>query len=658
MKQISTRVILLLSCTILASSCDSFSSKYRESDPIDRDAGLQREDFKTMRDAASLQKPEVTANVGNVIEPPIPDLAEILTAPPKPKIGETQLVSLAVTDDVPLKDVLLEVARLAKVDIDVDASISGGVSLRATDKPFNEVIERISEMAGLRYSMKNGVLKIERDTPYIKLYSLDLLNSERSSSGSISIGGAGGSSPAASGGAGGAGGSSPAASGGAAGSSSNITAKADSDFWKKFEESIKQILEYAPSQQISARTLSAQPVPPASTAAGIIPPISPQSSAASMKPMQADMFVGDPSGMALAGAASASTPTKPIGEAGNRAFFVVNRQASTLTVSGTEKQHEMIKKFLDKIVANTSSQVLIEAKVIEVNLSDAYQSGINWTKFGGGGVNISGDLSQGVISTLNNGVPVMTLINKDVLKSGVDLSAAVKMLNEFGTTRAISSPRLNAMNNQQAVLSFVEQLQFFDVKLETTDATFDTTTGRQLTAAKVTTTSTLKTAPVGIVLNLQPSINTESQEVTIGIRPTITRLVKLVSDPGFEIGKANAIAAVGAGSAAGIALSNTHSDYPQIETKEIDSIVKIKSGQTLVIGGLLEDKVINTDAGVPYASEVPFFGNLFKAVDKKNTKKELVIFIRATIIGSNGSADPYDKAVYEKFIQDPRPLKF
>ena len=61
---------------------------------------------------------------------------------------------------------------------------------------------------------------------------------------------------------------------------------------------------------------------------------------------------------------------------------------------------------------------------------------------------------------------------------------------------------------------------------------------------------------------------------------------------------------------------------------------------------------------MPYASEVPIFGNLFKNVDKQNTKKELVIFIRATIVGSNGSADPYDKGIYEKFIQDPRPLKF
>jgi general secretion pathway protein D len=336
---------------------------------------------------------------------------------------------------------------------------------------------------------------------------------------------------------------------------------------------------------------------------------------------------------------------------------VVNRQASTLTVSGTQKQHEMIQRFLDKIEKNTSSQVLIEAKIVEVNLSDQYQSGIDWSNFGGTSFNFASDLSKTVTSNTANDVPTLNIIKNDILRQGVDLSAAVKLLNEFGTTRALSSPRLNAVNNQQAVLSFVENLKYFEVKITTTDAVKDSS-GNITTAAKVDVTSTPKDESVGIILNLQPSINTDTQEVTMNVRPTIKRLVKMVPDPGFEVSKASAIAIVGATSAAGAALTSTRSDFPQIETRELDSIVKVKSGQTLVIGGLLEDKVINSDTGVPYASEVPLFGNLFKAVDKKNTKKELIIFIRATIVGSNGNADPYDKNLYEKFTQDPRPLKF
>lgn len=639
MKQVTVRLALLLFCAVLVSSCDDkdpVSVRSAKSlDPIDRERKLTRGDFRDMRDKASFDKPEVTANLGNVVEPPIPDLAEIIAAPPQPKIGATQLVSLAVTDDVPLKDVLLELARLAKVDIDVDAGITGGVSLRATDRPFNEVIERIANMAGLRYNMKNGVLRVERDTPYVQIYSLDLLNTDRSSNGSISTGGSAV-----------AGGSSGSSGGSGSGSVSSITATSNSDFWTKFESSIGQILSYTPVQRSSSVTIAAQPVPaqPQETPAT---PASSESSKAVIKPTQA--VVASPSAVAAPSPAVGATP------GANGTFYVVNRQASTLTVSATEKQHEMIKKFLANVVENTSSQVLIEAKVVEVNLNDSYQSGINWTRFGGSTLKFSGDLSKAISSDNTNDVPVMTVLKNNVLRTGVDLSAAVKLLDEFGTTRALSSPRLNAMNNQQAVLSFVENIVYFKVTLTSTPTT---TSGTTTTQGTITASSEKEEEPVGIILSIQPSINRETNEITLGIRPTLKRFVKFVDDPGFKINLALALQTFDVTTDVGKALAGTVSQIPQIETKELDSIVKVKSGQTLVIGGLLEDKVTNTDSGVPYASELPFFGNLFKYVDKTNSKKELVIFIRATIVGSNGSADPYDKGLYEKFIQDPRPLKF
>jgi general secretion pathway protein D len=657
-KQSVAKFISIISCAAIVSSCEGFDSPTdtdaKKMAIIDADGSFTRDDFQKMRDVGALTKtpPEVKANLGNVVEPPIPDLAEILAAPPKPKIGESQLVSLAVTDDVPLKDVLLEVARLAKVDIDVDSSITGGISMRATDKPFNEVIERICNMGGLRYKMQNGVLRIERDTPYIKVYTLDLLNSDRSATGNISIGGGSGNG-GSSGGSG---------SGTGSGSTASITAKTDSDFWVKFESSIAQILAFAPTQQTSATTIAAQPAPAVSQDGG---------SPAIAQPSPS------PAPVAAAPAApAASANGAPAGLAGT--FYVTNKQVSTLTVSANEKQHDLVKKFIDKIQENSSSQVLIEAKVVEVTLSDTYQTGVNWSKFGG--KNSTGDSAKGIGFTGNLAnvlpinkdltTPAINVVKNNILNSGLDLSMAVNMLEQFGTTRALSSPRLNAMNNQQAVLSFSQDLRYFEVKIDTTDAVIDSVTKSITTPAKVTVTSTPKISPVGIVLNLQPSINSETQEVTLNIRPTITRFLKNIPDPGFSVSKAAAISALSASTKDADTttvkaindvietLRTTASDFPQLETKELDSIVKVKSGQTLVIGGLLEDSVANTNEGVPYASDIPIFGNLFKSVDKVTTKKELVIFIRATIVGSNGSADPYDKALYEKFIKDPRPLKF
>ena len=677
MKQTISKFILLLSCLALVSSCDANGdpsiAEAKKLDPIDRDSNLTRDDFEKMRDINSFNKPDntkktkdgknaseppipepakITANLSNVIEPPIPDLAEILAAPPKPKIGQTQLVSLAVTDDVPLKDVLLEVARLAKVDIDVDASISGGISMRANNKPFNEVIERIADMAGLRYTMKNGVLRVERDTPYIQVYTLDMLNVDRSSQNSInstnSSGGGGGAAGGAAGGAGG---------GGSSGSSSSITYKTDSDFWAKFEGSVAQILAYSPSARSSATTTATQAAPPALPAAPALPAPSDNKSAAATPAPAAAPAPATPAPVSAPVAAPAPTPVT----VGNNSFYILNRQAGTLTVSATQKQHETLKKFIDKVSENGSAQVLIEAKIVEVDLNDNYQTGINWSKLGSSSINFSGNINNVIVPTGSNYNSAMTSPKLGIVKNsllGLNLNTAVSMLDEFGTTRALSSPRLNAVNNQQAVLSFVENYIYFKVDIQSTDAVTDPVSHVVTTPAKVDVKSTQMSTPVGLTLSLQPSINTDSNEVTMSIRPTITKKTKDVVDPGFEVAKAGAVAILGASSTAGIALSNQQSIVPQIETRELDSIVKIKSGQTLVIGGLLQDETKNDDLGVPYAGNIPIIGNLFKSVTKTNTKSELVIFVRATIVGSNGDADPYDKKLYEKFIQDPHPIKF
>ncbi|MFO0109748.1 MAG: hypothetical protein ACK52W_04340, partial [Alphaproteobacteria bacterium] len=171
----------LLLTALLLTAClpsDEFDG-FRLNDPYDRAMNLKRKDYRNLGQESSAENPkdgQVTTGA-----PPIPGLAEILAAPRPPKIAQSKLVSISVTEDVPLRDVLFELARLANTDIELGNGIEGGINFRATNKPFNEVIERISDLAGLRYSMKGGVLRVERDTPYLKNYSIDFLNVVRSS---------------------------------------------------------------------------------------------------------------------------------------------------------------------------------------------------------------------------------------------------------------------------------------------------------------------------------------------------------------------------------------------------------------------------------------------------------------------------------------------
>jgi general secretion pathway protein D len=610
--------LLVTSCS--ESNTGRFLDPEKKHDVIDAERNLDRQDFKDLHNLEAYvdSKAQVSANV---LEPPIPDLAEILAAPRPPKIAQAQLVSVAVTDDVPLKDVLVELARLAEVDIEVDPAITGGIIFRAKDRPFNEVIERISDLAGLRYRVQNNVLRVERDTPYIQTYTIDMLNERAQQAGSISSNSGSGSGTSGSTGA------SASTPSGAAATATQDPAR--EEFWKKFEAGVTQIVSYKPRSLVSVTDIASQPAPATAGA---------NTSA-----------VGTLPAAAIPASSTGNSSIEGVG-------FTLNRQAGTLTVAATERQHEMIRQFISAIDFNVSSQVLIEAKIVEVSLNDLYQTGIDWTKIGTSAASFSGSFDR-VTPSLSGGGSGRITILKDNFLGNTDLSAAVSLLSEFGTARALSSPRLSAMNNQKAVLSFVENLLYFEIECEVTDAVAGVG-GQPGTPAKVDISSEKKEEPLGIILNLQPSINKETNEVTLGIRPVLSRLVRMVPDPGFEICKAQAISAPGTSTSVINAILGVKSEFPQVEKRELDSILKIKSGQVMVIGGLLEDRIINTDAGLPGVSEVPYLGNLFKSVEKSNQKKELVILIRATIVDSQGYMDAADKGIYQKFIQDPRPILF
>lgn len=637
------RLLYTLSCIALTASCVSSNNLFdpKKHDLHDQELSLSRDDYYHVTDEPDILKtggkpgdPKATATL---MEPPVPDLATILAAPKPPKIGETQQVSIAVTDDVPLKDVFIELARLANVDIEVDSSISGGVNFRAKDRPFNEVIDRICDMANLRYTMKDNVVRVERDTPYVQVYPLDFLNLERTASSSANISTSVLSSGAGSGGGGG---------GLTNGSSSTVTSKADSDFWKQFEESVKQIIDHKEPVRVSNVSIAEQPSLPAA------PAVAAPASA-----------VGLPAAGGLPGAAGASTTPMPAAPAprapapaaaagsdknDSGSFYILNREASTLTIAATEKQHDLLRRFIKTIQANISSQVLIEAKIVEVTLNDEYQSGINWSKIGGNQNFFNGNFTAAG-TNVSGGIGSFTFNQGNLGIKNFDLNAVVQLAQAFGTTRTLASPRLSATNNQEAEMTFAENQVYFT--LTVTQSQGAAPAGATTGINTVTVTSTAHTVPIGIIMSLQPSINRETNEVTLNIRPTLSRITGQVVDPAVAFVLAQL-------KAQGVDTSAINSTFPVIEVREMDSLVKVKSGQVMVIGGLMQDVANNNENGLPGVAAIPWVGNLFKGVDKKNTVSELVIFIRATIIDSSGGVSPGDKAFYEKFTRDPRPLTF
>ncbi len=639
--------LLLAGCSTMGSIGESFdrmkSGDDKHLDNIDPYQNLSRDDYRHMSAPKSDGEPKLQIDKS---APPIPKLAEILAAPRPPKIGETQIVSISVTDDVPLKDALLELAKLADIDIELDANITGGINFVAKDKPFNEVIDRIANLAGLRYTMKGGVLRVEMDTPYIQSYPVDFLNVDRDSDSSVMVdtnlaAGKGGA-PTAGGGS-----SGSSSSSSTNGSTSSIKTKSAGDFWKSMEIGVQQILGYQESPLVSETTSQAQmlassvntPENGAVAGAAAAAPVAPKASAAPA-----------PAGAPVAATATGSGPK-----------YTLNKQAGVLTVDATAKQHDLIKLFLTELRKTASAQVLIEAKIIEVDLNDQYASGINWSAISVGAgigtittsaaIGTPGSLAGSTFNDLQDAFSLTTSNNPNNI---------LNMLEQFGTARTLSSPRLHAVNNQLSTLTFTTNHVYFTIQV-TPGTVTPGTAGGAATVTPPAFTSTVNTVPLGILMSIMPSVDLDNNEVTLSVRPTLTTFIKDVTDPAFDLEAL--LTATGATASVTdpkiiSAILATHNEVPEIEVRELDSTVKLKSGQTMVIGGLMQQESQNMDTGVPFVSGIPVVGNIFKSVAKSAHNKELVLLIKATIVDTRGSLSNTDKNIFHKFSDDPRPVSF
>ena len=323
--------------------------------------------------------------------------------------------------------------------------------------------------------------------------------------------------------------------------------------------------------------------------------------------------------------------------------FSVDRQAGLVTVFGTQRQQETVRAYLQRIQHKASAQVLIEARIVEVELNDEFKTGINWRTLFSGAASAAerfGTVGAGApfttATTAANGVFTASV-------QGKDFAGILNLVRTFGTTRVLSSPRLTVLNNQTAVLKVARNEVYF-----LTSAQFSNT----VNASGVTTSSTPvfsstpHTVPVGLVMTVQPAIDAERDRVTMTLRPTISRVVDYVNDPSIGLNAAqNGIS------------TPVQSAIPVLAVREMDSVLQTRSGDVAIMGGLMQDSSINTDQGVPPFDTLPVIGNLAKSRDNQGATSELVILLRATIL-DNAAPDDADQDVYQRYNTDPRPLPF
>jgi general secretion pathway protein D len=300
--------------------------------------------------------------------------------------------------------------------------------------------------------------------------------------------------------------------------------------------------------------------------------------------------------------AAAAAPVAPV----NTASIIANPESSIVTIRATARQHQEVRNFLEYVRTRSLYQVMIEATVVEVSLNDDYQAGVDWASLSRDNGQI--DFLQSVTGLNLSSTPAaMLTIDKSAGPDAV--STTMRMLSEFGDLRVLSSPKIMALNNQAAMLRVVDNKVYFTITAEGGTAATATSP-----AVAPTYTTTINTVPVGFVMSVTPQIS-ENDQVTLNVRPTISRIVRYVNDPSPVLADAGVINAV-----------------PEIQIREIESILKVYSGDVAVLGGLMQDSLENTSAGLPGVSRVRGLGNLFSYKSESAVKTELIVFIRPVVI--------------------------
>ncbi|MDR2781702.1 MAG: secretin N-terminal domain-containing protein [Holosporaceae bacterium] len=468
-----------------------------------------------------------------------------------------KIISISVAENMKMREVLTQMANLAGVNIFIVQDVDVGISFSAKNRPFLDILKDICSSAGLKYSIDGNAVKIEIDTPMLKIYNLQSLNIQRDTQSNVSTStdifmnqsiGKGGDS-------------SNTSENNGNGSRSLVSGTTKNDFWTELETSLKTI-------------------------------------------------IGEEDG----------------------SYLSIHRQGGLITVYATQNKHNEVQKYLRLLKDTTESQVLIEAKILEINLKDEYKNGINWN----------------IIR--NNGIKFEKPFSRDdgLLSFGIDranLNIVAGLIERFGAVKTLSSPRITVLNNQSAILKVAQNEIIYIPELQRQYATVSDNRSTDFLS------TTIHTIPIGLIVSVLPSIDKKNNTILLNIRPTISRIANYKDVPFFY---QTTTVATNAANTTGQNVQ--YHKIPIVDVRELDSVLKLHSGQIVVMGGLMQESSSNHRDGLPGFNKANL---LVGSNDKSTNITELVIFLKATILRKKTKAHhEADSKIYNTFANDPRPLRF
>jgi general secretion pathway protein D len=547
----------------------------------------------------------------------VPQLVRLPLLPPVPVPRIPQELLSVVVNDVPLRNLLFALAQEQQMNVDIHPGVLGKVTMNATDQTLLQIMDRLAVQGDIRYEITGNLLKVVPDAPYMAHYTVDYVNLQRQSKSSIQSNSQINSS-----------------SGGGGGSTTQTESSTQNEFWTSliqnmcvlassanYERQIKdnKALTEQNNAERDARLRIAQELTktaPSGTAGGnpMLPPQAGGNSSDLLRQVLGPTVVVDKETMLAkcsGGGGAAGTTSSSI----KSPDIMVNRETGQISVNTTALGHANVRKFVDRVVASARRQVLIEATIVEITLNNGYQQGINWSELVTGGLMRGLKFQVGPVGTGAFSAAQDAAMGLFTYKSaGGDLVAAINLLETFGQARVLSSPKISTLNNQMAQIKVVDDYVY--VTIDFTPGTKSTSGGVTTVITPDTYTSNVKTVPVGFVMSVTPQIS-ETGEVTLNVRPVISRVVREINDPNPALRQFN---------------PPIINKIPIIQTREMESVMRIQGGEIAVLGGLMQDAGTDGEDAVPGLRAIPGVGELFKQKTQSRTKSELVVFLRPVVV--------------------------
>ena len=288
----------------------------------------------------------------------------------------------------------------------------------------------------------------------------------------------------------------------------------------------------------------------------------------------------------------------------------VNSAAGLIVVHARDSQQRMVAEYLARLQTRVLRQVSIEAQVIEIELNESHASGVDWTELAqSDGFSWLQNMSSGfAVAAANSG----SVLQYNGSNKSSSTRVLVNLLEEFGDVRVISAPRVVALNNQPSVLSVVENKVYFSssVKIKSSD---------DESAVTESVETAIHTVPVGLVMQVTPQVATTG-DVVLSIRPTISRVSGYVNDPNPSLAAAGVVSRI-----------------PEIQVRELETVLRVNDGETIVLGGMMQLSDSQEKQNVPWLHSLPILGGLFRSRQKSSQQAELLVLLTPTVLASRST---------------------